>query len=42
MTEPAIDENTSVTITSCQPRNAPIIASILTSPPPIPSSPEYR
>src|SRR4029453_6520379 len=42
MSDPAIDESTSVTSTSFQPRNAPIIASILTSPPPMPSWPEQR
>ena len=40
ITEPVTDESTSVTRTSFHPRNAPIIASIFKSPPPMPSCPE--
>src|SRR5215208_6250768 len=40
--EPAKDARTSVTSISFQPRNAPIIASIFTSPMPSPSMPRSR
>ena len=41
-TDPAIEASISVMKVSCQPRKAPTIASILTSPMPSPSSPRMR
>ena len=42
MIAPENDDSTSVTSTAFQPRNAPIMASILTSPMPMPSSRRHR
>ncbi len=42
MIAPENDDSTSVTSTAFQPRNAPIMASIFTSPMPMPSSRRHR